>query len=89
MKWGANDTLIASEWALRPPLKDAQGRPSASLVSSFLSVGGFMYLDTANRPTHATTLIPTDKAEGGLQFSPPRRWEAEWTTALMRQGRYF
>lgn len=69
-------------------LKPSLAAPSASLVSSFLSVGGFMYLDAANRPTHATTLIPTDKAEGGLQFSPPRRWEAEWTTALMRQGRF-
>ena len=48
-------------------------RPGGSdTAASFLSVGGFAYLDQHNRLLHATTLLPTDKAEGGLQFAPPR-----------------
>tara|TARA_B110001452_G_scaffold229694_2_gene205681 strand:+ start:629 stop:2131 length:1503 start_codon:yes stop_codon:yes gene_type:complete len=55
---------------------------------SFLSVGGFCYLDGSANLLHATTLLPSDRTDGGLQFSPPRRWEPQWTAALMRQGRF-
>lgn len=57
-------------------------------ASSFLSVGGFCYLDGSANLLHATTLLPSGKADGGLQFAPPRRWEPQWTAALMRQGRF-
>lgn len=55
---------------------------------SFLSVGGYVYLDCNQRILHATTLMPSDKDSGGLQFQPARPWQASWTSALMRQGRF-
>ena len=57
-------------------------------VRSFLSVGGYAYLDGARRIIHTTTLLPARKDSGGLQFKGAQRWKAEWTAALMRQGRF-
>ena len=55
---------------------------------SFLSVGGYVYLDAQRRITHVTTLLPSRAEGGGLQFKAAAAWRAEWTTALMRQGRF-
>lgn len=55
---------------------------------SFLSVGGYVYLDASRRIIHATTLLPSDTDAGGLQFKRPAAWRAEWTGCLMRQGRF-
>lgn len=55
---------------------------------SFLSVGGYAYLDAARRIIHTTTLQPASKDTGGLQFNRSKTWRAEWTQALMKQGRF-
>lgn len=57
---------------------------------TFLSVGGFIYLDASRKIIHATTLLPASDAEsgGGLQFGRPAAWRPEWTQSLMRQGRF-
>lgn len=60
----------------------------ADVSRSFLAVGGYAYLDERQKIIATTTLMPTDKSSGGLQFAPPAPWRAEWTAALMRQGRF-
>jgi len=55
---------------------------------SFLSVGGFVYLSENNKVLHATTPMPSELDAGGLQFLPPKPFEAGWTAALHRQGRF-
>jgi len=60
----------------------------AASVISFLSVGGFVYLDAQNKALRATTLLPSALEAGGLQFRRPTKWRSEWTAALMKQGRF-
>lgn len=55
---------------------------------SFLAVGGYAYLDAERKIIHTTTLLPTSRDAGGLQFKGNRTWRPEWTAALMRQGRF-
>lgn len=55
---------------------------------SFLSVGGYAYLDSARKIIHTTTLMPTTRDAGGLQFKRHQAWRAEWTAGLMKQGRF-
>merc|ERR1719240_1732947 len=57
-------------------------------VRSFLSVGGYVYLDSQQRIIHLTTLSPSECDTGGLQFRAPRPWRPEWTASLMRHGRF-
>ena len=56
--------------------------------TSFLAVGGYAYLDAHRKIIHTTTLLPTNKDSGGLQFKGNHKWRSEWTAALMRQGRF-
>jgi len=57
-------------------------------VRSFLSVSGFVYLSADNTILHLTTPLPSNADAGGLQFLPPKKFEAEWTAALHQQGRF-
>ena len=66
----------------------ASEAPATEAARSFLSVGGFVYLDAANKAIHATTLVPSALEAGGLQFRRPAGWAGEWTAALMKQGRF-
>lgn len=68
--------------------RSVEGDDSASSVVSFLSVGGFVYLDSRDKVIHATTLLPSALDAGGLQFRRPTAWRPEWTAALMKQGRF-
>mmetsp|Transcript_64403 Transcript_64403/g.171736 ORF Transcript_64403/g.171736 Transcript_64403/m.171736 type:complete len:315 (+) Transcript_64403:32-976(+) len=67
---------------------DGGERADTAAAVSFLSVGGFVYLDERNRALHATTLVPSALEAGGLQFRAPAPWVAEWTATLMRHGRF-
>lgn len=62
------------------------GGPDA--VRSFLSVGGYVYLDDQHKILHVTTLVPLEGEGGGLQFGRYAAWRPEWTASLMRQGRF-
>lgn len=60
----------------------------SAAARSFLAIGGYVYLSRDKRILHATTLLPSELGVGGLQFLPPKTFEAEWTTALHQQGRF-
>lgn len=45
-------------------------------------------MDAQRKIIHTTTLLPTSKDTGGLQFKGSQVWRPEWTAALMRQGRF-
>ena len=70
-----------------PSALDASRAASADAARSFLSVGGFVYLDDARQIVAATTLTPSTLDAGGLQFGGYKPWRAEWTRALMKQAR--
>merc|ERR1712023_564341 len=55
---------------------------------SFLTVGGYVYLNKSHKIVGATTLLPQSGDEGGLQFGRPKRWDPAWTKSLMRHGRF-
>lgn len=55
---------------------------------SFLTVGGYVYLDEQHQILHATTLVPSGSEAGGLQFERYKPWRSEWTAGLMKQGRF-
>lgn len=62
---------------------------SGSAVKEFLSIGGFLYFNSDGLIVGAQTLGRTEEGETGcLSFSEPRRWEPEWTAALVAQGRF-
>jgi len=64
------------------------GSERSSAGEAFFQAGGFMYLDKKRRVLRATALMPSKTDMGGLQFCRPRRWEPQWTAALMKQGRF-
>jgi len=55
---------------------------------SFLSYGGFVYFDKDLTIIHTTTLVPSEKGGGGLQFDRPQHWNPDWTAPLKRHGRF-
>lgn len=79
----------ASSFVFSYPVVDvARLDGGADVARSFLSIGGYVYLDSSRRVIHTNTLLPTEKESGGLQFASAQAWRSEWTTALMRQGRF-
>jgi len=67
---------------------EAVGERVNSPAEAFFQMGGFMYLDKKKRVVRATALVPAKTEVGGLQFCRPRKWEPQWTVALMRGGRF-
>jgi hypothetical protein len=60
-------------------------------VESFLSVGGFMYFDTNGDVVGVTTLGTVEEGDeqpADCHFGKPRKWQKEWTAALVAQGRF-
>lgn len=65
------------------------GPGHASACSSFLSVGGFVYIDKDYAILGCTTLMAAggDTLDGELVFGDPKPWSAEWTRILQKQQR--
>jgi len=70
---------------------DWEGFEASAAMKSFLTVGGFLYLDGARRIVGATTpgrFCQHRDSVGGLYFREPRRWMPEWSQRLAEQGRF-
>lgn len=58
-------------------------------LMSFLSIGGFMYFDKLNHVVGMTTVGHSQENNiGEFRFTEAKRWEPEWTAALVEQGRF-
>mmetsp|Transcript_111388 Transcript_111388/g.311315 ORF Transcript_111388/g.311315 Transcript_111388/m.311315 type:complete len:463 (+) Transcript_111388:133-1521(+) len=76
-----SDAYALDRWEL--------GLQGGAAVKSFLSVGGFMYLDSSGGVSKVSTLgRPEHDDVGALHFAEPRMWCHEWTAALAEMGRF-
>lgn len=85
----------ATQFAFSYPACDTMSKQNkrrssrASVVQSFLKVGGFMYFDDDLNVVGTTTLGGVDSGEsGGLNFGHPKKLKRSVTKALVQQGRF-
>jgi len=76
------DPYVLDNWEEQPNRGGAE-------LQSFLSIGGFIYLDHQQAIVAVITYgRPPAGAKGCLQFGPPQKWQPDWTEALVEQGRW-
>mmetsp|Transcript_43291 Transcript_43291/g.139111 ORF Transcript_43291/g.139111 Transcript_43291/m.139111 type:complete len:156 (+) Transcript_43291:45-512(+) len=70
--------------------RGSEGERSSAAASSFLRVGGFVYIDKEYNILQCNTLMAASyvSSDRGLYFSTPRSWRPEWTAALRQQNRF-
>jgi len=70
---------------------DWEGFEASAAMKSFLTIGGFLYLDGDRRIVGATTpgrFCEGRGCSGGLCFGDPHRWLPEWSLRLAEHGRF-
>lgn len=71
-----------------PDWPEIHGKPTA--VDSFLSVGGFVYLDKDYNVVGVNTLmaVTNEAPTKSLHFYEPLPWQPQWTDLLVKQKRF-
>ncbi|ETO26278.1 hypothetical protein RFI_10861 [Reticulomyxa filosa] len=81
--WMYPGTLPTSELAVHPRMATAW---MGDCNISILTVGGYAYFNDEDKLLAVNALTPAKN--GGLQFSPPKKWDASFTKKLYRKGRF-
>jgi len=67
-------------------LQDWEQCAGSVAMKSFLTVGGYLYLDAVGHAVAATALAPGG-TQNNFHFMEPRRWDPMWTEPLLENGR--